>query len=75
MRQVTLTRCVLFAAVLAVCATTSPSEIGSRAQERRNDLTSLRRLAEQGDAAAQGLLGIMYEKGAGVPQDYAEAAK
>ena len=32
-------------------------------------------LAEQGHASAQYNLGIMYEKGQGVPQDYAEAVK
>jgi len=32
-------------------------------------------LAEKGDAQAQYNLGVMYEKGFGVPQDYAEAIK
>ena len=31
--------------------------------------------AEQGDAEAQATLGVMYQKGEGVPQDYAEAVK
>ena len=31
--------------------------------------------AEQGNASAQHNLGAMYDKGRGVPQDYAEAAK
>src|SRR5258705_383003 len=31
--------------------------------------------AEKGDAAAQYNLGVMYEKGQGIPQDYAEALK
>ena len=30
--------------------------------------------AEQGEAAAQGILGVMYYNGRGVPQDYTEAA-
>ena len=34
-----------------------------------------RPLAEQGDARAQFLLGLMYAKGQGVPQDPGEAAK
>ena len=34
-----------------------------------------RKAAEQGDAAAQYNLGIMYEEGTGVKQDFAEAAK
>ncbi len=34
-----------------------------------------RSYAEQGDADAQDILGLMYLKGEGVPQDYAEAAR
>jgi uncharacterized protein len=34
----------------------------------------LRPLAEQGDADAQNILGLMYYSGQGVPQDYAAAA-
>jgi len=34
-----------------------------------------RRLAEQGDARAQSVLGVLYAYGEGVPQDLAEAAK
>jgi hypothetical protein len=33
-----------------------------------------RKAAEQGDAVAQGSLGLMYVGGQGVPQDYAQAA-
>ncbi len=36
-------------------------------------IRELRPLAEQGVAEAQFLLGVMYDKGQGVPQDYAEA--
>ena len=38
-------------------------------------LKFLQPLAEQGDAKAQKYLGLMYEKGLGVPQDGAEAVK
>lgn len=38
-------------------------------------LRELRPLAEQGNAGAQNRLGIMYEKGQGVPQDHAAAVK
>ena len=34
-----------------------------------------RQATEQGDATAQFLLGFIYSKGRGVPQDFAEAAK
>lgn len=46
------------------------------AYERGDYATALeivRPLAEQGDARAQGLLGVMYGLGHGVPQDYGQA--
>ena len=39
------------------------------------DVTELRRTAAQGDAAAQYNLGLMYDTGGGVPQDYGEAVR
>ena len=36
-------------------------------------LVELRRLAEQGDAQAQSNLGVMYNNGEGVPEDYVRA--
>jgi FOG: TPR repeat, SEL1 subfamily len=41
----------------------------------RTDLADISNAAKQGDADAQNNLGLMYIKGNGVPQDYAEAAK
>ena len=38
-------------------------------------LRLFRPLAEQGDGRAQYNLGVMYDKGRGAPQDYAEAMK
>ena len=35
----------------------------------------MRKAADQGNAKAQAILGILYEQGQGVPQDYSEAAK
>ena len=49
-----------------------------RAHARGNHAAAyrgFRRLAEQGFAAAQFNLGLMYSSGKGVPQDHAEAAK
>ena len=49
---------------------------GVRAHERGDYATVLREfrlLADQGHAAAQHNLGVMYAKGQGVPQDYARA--
>ena len=34
-----------------------------------------KRRAEQGDVRSQSMLGWLYRKGGGVPQDYVEAAK
>ena len=51
---------------------------GVAAYERGDYATALREfrpLAEQGAAAAQNNLGVMYKKGQGVPQDYASAVK
>jgi len=38
-------------------------------------VSACRRLADQGSAPAQFNLGVLYERGLGVPQDYAEAVK
>ncbi len=38
-------------------------------------LTEFRPVAQQGDAQAQNILGFMYSKGQGVPQDDAEAVR
>lgn len=45
------------------------------AQASTNDLEGLRRLAEQGDSAAQFAVGTRYATGQDVPQDYAEATR
>ena len=45
------------------------------AEENSTSIQSTRRAAEQGHAGAQYNLGVMYDEGEGVPQDYAEAAK
>src|SRR2546423_5057026 len=51
---------------------------GVRAYQREDYATALREwlpLAEQGDAAAQYHLGMLYIQGKGVSQDYAEAVQ
>ena len=53
-------------------------EVGMAAHDRGDYESAFRLwqpLAEQGDADAQTLLGIMYSEGRGVPQDDAAAAK
>jgi len=47
---------------------------GSNAQNCPNDAAVAREAAEQGDASAQLILGLLYYEGKGVPQDYAQAA-
>lgn len=68
----------LVLAALASPGFAGPVEDGSAAFERDDYETALRLLrapAEQGNADAQMLLGIMYHDGNGVPQDYAQAAR
>ena len=66
--------------VLFVCAAgpavAGPFEDGLVAAQKGDYATALRLwrpLAEQDDAYAQGNLGVMYDKGWGVPQDYVQA--
>jgi hypothetical protein len=68
----------LVAAVLAGAALAGPLDDAQAAYNRGDYATALqliRPLADQGDARAQSILGLMYESGRGVPQDYAEAVK
>jgi uncharacterized protein len=56
----------------------SLQEAASAAYQRGDYATALnmfRPLAEQGDAVAQNMLGLMYDDGKGVTQDYAEAVR
>ena len=59
-------------------ATAGPLEDAIAAYQAGDYATALKLwtpLAEQGDAFAQGLLGLMYFNGEGVPQDYVEAVR
>ncbi len=50
--------------------------VGYEAYQRGDYATALRifrQLADQGNAAAQFNLGVMYDEGQGVPQDYTQA--
>ena len=47
---------------------------GQKSEEVQR-FNAMREYAEHGDADAQFNLGVMYDKGQGVSQDYAEAAK
>ena len=65
------TRFVALAAVLVSIAAVNPT---TRLQAQQ-PLDELRALADQGDVDAQFNLGVMYDNGEGVPQDYAEAVR
>ena len=45
------------------------------AEEESNDVEDLQELAEMGDALAQHNLGVIYEQGKGVEQDYTKAVE
>jgi len=61
--------------VLAVLLlTTFPSVYGGDCFENK-DIDDCRVKAEQGDAQAQNILGVLYHSGTGVTQDYKEAVK
>ena len=69
---------VVLTLMLTGGAAAGPFEDGGAALKRGDYAEALRLwrpLADQGDANAQYMLGIMYANGRGVPQDYAEAMK
>lgn len=69
---------VVVAVMLAGAAGAGPLEDADAAYQRGDYATAarlFRPLAEQGLAAAQSMLGIMYAEGWGVPQDFVEAVK
>ena len=63
MKKITLLLAFLLGIISATCF----------AQE--NDISKLTKLAEQGDVEAQNELGVCYDNGDGVPQNYDEAKK
>ena len=83
MRQnVKLLRAVLTAllmlAAVAGTAIAGPFEDANAALKREDYATAyqlFRSLADSGNVFAQGIIGVMYAKGQGVPQDDAEAVK
>ncbi len=54
---------------------TGTQQIGASAGAESKDFSDLKAQAENGDTEAQYNLGLMYAKGQGVAQDYAEALK
>jgi uncharacterized protein len=65
-------------AAAAAAGHAGPLEDAKAAHERGDDETAvrlIRPLAEQGSAVAEFYLGMMYDAGLGVAQDFTEAAK
>ena len=63
------------ASVVAVTVILSIANACQETAEVTEALKQLRLAAEQGDADAQYNLGVMYDNGAGVPENKAEAVK
>ena len=73
-----LLRCALAFWFISAIPALADLEAGKRAYEQRDYTTALKelkRLAEQGNAEAQALLGLMYNLGRGVPLDVDQAMK
>ena len=80
MKNLTLTICLTLAVILGGMGTSlgGDKEKGIAAYDSGDYATALREwtpLAEQGNADAQFMVGTMYEKGDGVPQDSQIAVK
>jgi len=69
-----MTRCRLSAALVVLVLLGTPWA-DAAAQRTAAEVAAIRQRAEQGDAAAQSLLGFVYSAGDGVPQDFVEAHK
>ena len=80
MRQLTVSFCLILTLFLfgATSAWSADFYKGLDAYNKGDYATALREwrpLAKQGNASAQSNLGVMYENGDGVPQDYPIAVK
>lgn len=64
----------VFVIFLLFCQTTPAQTENTGPSHQKNDVDSLRKAAEQGNANAQFNLGAAYYSGQGVRQDYAQAA-
>jgi len=75
--RATLTALLMLVATAGAAVADQFKDAGA-AFQRGDYATALRlfrALAQEGDAAAQTVLGLMYDEGQGVPRDYTEAAK
>ena len=51
------------------------NDLSPQEKNDQKNFESCRIAAQKGDAQAMGVLGLMYEKGLGIPQDYGQAVK
>lgn len=63
----------ILAILLSACALLASCHLGCAAMATPEQLAQIEKDAERGDAEAQCLLGILYEDGNGVRQDYRKA--
>ena len=78
MRTLIIIPVLLFSLLLGVPSYSADFNKGLTAAQSGDFATALKEwkpLAEEGNAAAQNNLGLMYHNGWGVPQDYKEAAR
>ena len=75
MRNLVRSIVLLLALGLSEPVLAGPLEDADAAYRKQDYTTALRLAADQGDAGAQFNLGLMYDLGRGVPQDYAQAVK
>ena len=78
MRNLVRSIVLLLALGLSEPVLAGPLEDANAAYVKQDYATALRLfrpLADQGDAEAQSMLGLMYDVGRGVPHDYAQAVK
>ena len=68
------TSVALLLILLAACAKSDSAMTAYRSGDFATALREFRPRADQGDAQAQYILGVMYTEGDGVPRDYSQAA-
>lgn len=72
------TACIAAAFFAAISIAAGDFEAGARAYDKGDFATALKEwmpVAEKGGSAAQFNIGLLYQEGQGVPQNYTEAAK
>ena len=73
MKKTAIARLVAIATTALVCATSAVAQQGPSEAEAAEVLKTARPLADNGNANAQYNMGVLYDEGYGVEQDYAKA--